>query len=128
MPKRGITFILFILIVNCEPILQWGFVMQLTQGELIDNRYLIKKKLGEGGMAVVYRAVDQEHNSPVAIKFLKPGITSSHIENVIRFKHEVEVVSKFEHPNIVRFYGTGDYQGAPYLVTELLHVDGPVER
>ncbi|MFH0924764.1 MAG: diguanylate cyclase [bacterium] len=93
---------------------------EVKKDDLVGNRYLIQQKLGEGGMAIVYKAHDQKKSIDVAIKFLKSTITSSYIEDVIRFKKEVEVVSKFDHPHIIRFYGSGEFQNVPYLITELL--------
>ncbi|MDD5066053.1 MAG: SpoIIE family protein phosphatase [bacterium] len=88
--------------------------------EMIRNKYRIRDRLGEGGMSIVYRAEDTVKSCPVAIKFLKPGKTSSYIEDIIRFKKEVELISTFHHPHIVKFYETGEYEGRPYLVTELI--------
>lgn len=96
---------------------------QLSQNEIIDHRYRIREKLGEGGMSLVYRAENRENKENVAIKFLKEGVTSSYIEDVIRFKREAEVVSKFDHQSIVKLYGTGEYKNIPYLVMELLEGD-----
>ncbi|MFH1674995.1 MAG: diguanylate cyclase [Pseudomonadota bacterium] len=94
--------------------------MDLQKDQLIDNKYLIQDKLGEGGMGIVYSAINTEDNQKVAIKFLKPGITSSHLEDIIRFRREVQIVSKFSHPHIIKFYQAGDYQNIPYLVAEYL--------
>ena len=94
--------------------------LDLNKNELIEKKYLIQKKIGEGGMSFVYQARDNEYKRDIAIKFLKKGITSSYIEDIVRFKREVEIVSKFNHPNIIKFYSTGEYQNTPYLVTELL--------
>ncbi|MDD5067946.1 MAG: serine/threonine-protein kinase, partial [bacterium] len=95
---------------------------QLNKGTVIQERYRILDKLGEGGMSVVYRVEDQKEKRQVAVKFLKSGIVSSYVEDIIRFKKEVEVVSRFDHPNIAKFYETGEYQNIPYLVMEI--VDG----
>jgi len=92
----------------------------LKTNEVIDNRYMILGKLGEGGMSIVYKALGIENNTDVAMKFLKPGVTSSRIEDVIRFKKEVEITSRFNHPNIIKIYGIGEYKNIPYIVMELL--------
>ncbi|MCK4797640.1 MAG: AAA family ATPase, partial [Spirochaetes bacterium] len=94
--------------------------LNLNKNDLIQQRYIIQQKIGEGGMSVVYKATDKERKRDVALKFLKPGITSSYVEDVIRFKKEAELVSKFEHPHIIKLYGTGDYDNTPYLIEELL--------
>ncbi|MBN1899679.1 MAG: protein kinase, partial [Spirochaetes bacterium] len=94
--------------------------LKIKTNDIIDTRYQILEKLGEGGMSVVFKARDKEKKSDVAIKFLKPGITSSYIEDRIRFKKEVEVISKFNHPNIIDIFGSGEYQNVPFIVIELL--------
>ncbi|MBU1078659.1 MAG: protein kinase, partial [Spirochaetes bacterium] len=96
--------------------------MELTfkQNEVIDQRYLIKKKIGEGGMSVVFQAKDKLKRKDVAVKFLKKGVTSSYVEDVIRFRREIEAVSKLDHPNIVKIYNSGEYKNTPFIVMELL--------
>ena len=93
---------------------------ELKTDDLIDGRFRIVRKLGEGGMSVVFAAHDTARNAPVAVKVLSERATSSFIEDVIRFKREVELVSKLDHANIVKMYGAGDFGDTPYLVTELL--------
>ncbi|MBN1898866.1 MAG: protein kinase, partial [Spirochaetes bacterium] len=92
----------------------------LKQGDIVAERYEILEKTGEGGMSLVFKARDKEKKTNVAIKFLKPGVTSSYIEDRIRFKKEVEVVSKFNHPNIVKIFSAGEYKQIPFIVMELL--------
>ena len=95
----------------------------LQINELVDDRYLILKKLGKGGMSVVYRALDKEDDKEVALKFLNPVNTLPYLELVVKFRNEVKVVSKLNHSNIIKFHATGDYNGIPYLVTEVLEGD-----
>ncbi|MCW5207767.1 serine/threonine protein kinase [Desulfobulbus sp. US2] len=91
--------------------------------ELIDDRYLILDKLGKGGMSVVYRALDKENDKEVALKFLNPVNTLPYLELVVKFRNEVKVISKLDHPNIIKFHATGDYNGIPYLAMEVLAGD-----
>lgn len=95
----------------------------LHKNELIDDRYLILNKLGKGGMSVVYRALDKKEDKEVAVKILNPVNTLPYLELVVKFRNEVKVISKLDHPNIIKFYTTGDYNGIPYLVTEILEGD-----
>ncbi|MCI5158417.1 MAG: serine/threonine protein kinase, partial [Candidatus Electrothrix sp. AUS1_2] len=95
----------------------------LHENELIDDRYLILNKLGKGGMSVVYRALDKENNREVALKLLNPVNTLPYLELVVKFRNEVQVISKLDHPNIIKFHATGDYNDIPYLVTEVLEGD-----
>jgi diguanylate cyclase (GGDEF)-like protein len=95
----------------------------LHANEQIDEKYLILSKLGKGGMSVVYRALDQESNKEVALKLLNPTNTLPYLELVVKFRNEVQVISKLNHPNIIKFHTTGNYNNIPYLVTEVLEGD-----
>ncbi|MBU1078329.1 MAG: protein kinase, partial [Spirochaetes bacterium] len=95
-------------------------VLKLKKNEVINNNYKIGEMIGEGGMSVVYRAEDLKHKKDVALKFLKQGVTSSYVEDVIRFKREAEAVSKLDHPNVIKLYEAGEYNNTPYLAEELL--------
>jgi len=89
-------------------------------GQLIEDRYKVIEKLGEGGMSLVYRAEDKETGQMVVLKFLKEGITSRRVEDVLRFQREAGAIAKLEHPGIMKVYGTGEYKQTPYIVMELL--------
>lgn len=93
---------------------------ELLPETLINQTYRLREKLGEGGMSVVYKVDDLVRKKEVALKFLKSGMTSGFLEDVIRFKREVEIVSRFDHPSILKLYGAGEYQNRPYLVSELV--------
>ncbi|MGB5684346.1 MAG: protein kinase, partial [Candidatus Electrothrix sp.] len=95
----------------------------LQRNELVDGRYLILNKLGKGGMSVVYRALDKENDKEVALKFLNPVNTLPYLELAVKFRNEVKVISKLDHPNIIKFHATGDYNGTPYLSMEVLEGD-----
>jgi serine/threonine protein kinase len=91
----------------------------LDPGVLIDERHEIGQLLGCGGMAEVYRARDIRMGRSVAIKLLRMVDPQS----LGRFRTEIEVLSRLDHPGVVRLRGTGSHDGFPYLVLEL--VDGP---
>ncbi|UCH32845.1 MAG: protein kinase, partial [Candidatus Bathyarchaeota archaeon] len=63
------------------------------------GRYKITRMLGEGGMGIVYQAV-QEHpvKRTVALKVIKPGMDSKQV--IIRFENELQTLASLEHPNI----------------------------
>ncbi|HEX3048433.1 MAG TPA: protein kinase [Bacillota bacterium] len=87
---------------------------------VIDGRYYLGEQLGAGGMSLIFKATDRLTNQAVAFKILKAEITSSHIEDIIRFKREIEVVTKLNHPNIIKLYSCGEFDNKPYLVMEFL--------
>ncbi len=94
--------------------------MNILSGELITNKYKALEKIGEGGMAVVFKAENIDNGENAAIKFMKENVTSSYVEDLIRFRREIEVVSRLNHINIVKVYGMGEYKNIPYVVMELL--------
>lgn len=79
--------------------------------------YRIESVLGEGGMGVVYRALDTKLNRPVAIKFLSSELATPAARR--RFQREAQTASSLNHPHIVTVHDAGEFEGRQYLVTEL---------
>ncbi len=92
----------------------------LYTGQTINKRYKILKLLGEGGTSLVYKAGDNKTGIPVAVKFMKEKVTTKFIEDIIRFKREIEIVKRLNHPNIIKVYEVGEFNNRPYIITELL--------
>jgi serine/threonine protein kinase len=86
------------------------------------GRYHILEQLGEGGMAIVYKAYDTRLERDVAIKVIRRGaFPPDQLDHILkRFEREAKALAKLSHPNIVRVLDYGDYDGAPYLVMEYL--------
>ena len=80
----------------------------MIEGE--DPRYELRGKLGEGGMAEVFRAKDHLIGEIVAIKIPK-GELYDNAEAAPRFRREAYVLSQLQHPNIVRFLDWGFARG-----------------
>ncbi|HYR91899.1 MAG TPA: protein kinase [Terriglobia bacterium] len=87
-------------------------------GRQVDH-YEIVSLLGRGGMGEVYRARDSRLDREVAIKIL-PAAYSSDADRLRRFEQEARAAGRLNHPNVLTVYDVGVYQGAPYIVTELL--------
>src|SRR5262245_47627209 len=87
----------------------------------LNSRYEIKEILGEGGMGVVYRALDRELKRDVALKTIRELLDPLQIELFLR---ECDVLKKLEHPNIVNLYDAGiseeNGEQKPYLVMPFL--------
>ena len=81
--------------------------------------YEIVSQLGEGGMGVVYRARDLRLERPVAIKVIREHVLADG-SRLRRFEQEAQAAAALNHPNILAVHQFGAYQGAPYLVSELL--------
>jgi eukaryotic-like serine/threonine-protein kinase len=92
--------------------------MRLTPGTQLDS-YEIVGPLGSGGMGEVYRARDSILKREVAIKVL-PSFVSRDPDRLRRFEQEAQAAAALNHPNILGVYQLGTFQGAPYLVSELL--------
>ncbi len=85
--------------------------------ELLGRRYRILSRVGEGGMAEVYRARDSVLNRIVAIKVLRPQFASDE-EFVERFRREAQAAASLSHPNIVSIYDVGQDGDRYYIVME----------
>ncbi|EQB64857.1 MAG: hypothetical protein AMDU3_IPLC00004G0435 [Thermoplasmatales archaeon I-plasma] len=84
-----------------------------------DGRYVVVKKLGEGGKGIVFKCSDEMLNRTVAVKMIK---TSLDEETSSRFKREAQTTARLNHPNIVSVYDIGNVDNHPFLVIE--YIDG----
>ncbi|MBI4315451.1 MAG: serine/threonine protein kinase, partial [Chloroflexi bacterium] len=82
------------------------------------GRYEIERKLGEGGMAVVYLARDPLTKRQVAVKMLLMPSQQFEIGRQLRarFEREAEIVAALEHPHIVPIHDFGEHDGQPFIV------------
>jgi Tol biopolymer transport system component len=83
------------------------------------GEYEVESLLGYGGMGEVYRARDRRLDREVAIKVL-PKFLSTDPDRLRRFEQEARAAAALNHPNILAVYQLGTYEGAPYIVSELL--------
>ena len=74
----------------------------LQEGAVLGGRYRVSRCVGQGGMSMLYHGHDLQRNAPVAIKVLKPEI-ADRPEVAERLRHEAAVLSRLQHPNIVRY-------------------------
>ncbi|MEG1469354.1 MAG: Stk1 family PASTA domain-containing Ser/Thr kinase [Anaerovoracaceae bacterium] len=86
---------------------------------LLAGRYELIEKIGEGGMAVVYKAKCRLLNRYVAIKILRPEFTKDALF-VESFKRESQAAASLSHPNIVSVYDVGKEGNINYIVMELI--------
>jgi serine/threonine protein kinase len=85
------------------------------------GRYRVENVLGGGGMALVYRARDEELDRPVAIKLLADNLAADEAFRQ-RFLREARLAAQLAHPNVVQIYDSGEADGRPYIVME--YVEG----
>lgn len=81
--------------------------------------YRVLETLGSGGVGTVYRAVDRRTGETAALKLLSTG-PALDPKAARRLAREFETLRDLSHPNIVKVYDTGVYQGYPYLAMELV--------
>ena len=88
-------------------------------GMTIADRYEILEKIGTGGMADVYKAVDNKLSRNVAVKVLKQEFSEN--ENFVsKFRVEAQAAAGLMHPNVVNVYDVGEEDGIYYIVMELV--------
>lgn len=96
-----------------------GYVSNLI-GKTIDKKYLVQSMIGEGGMAVVFKAHHVKMERTVVLKVMQGWLLSNQ-KSIERFERESKVTAKLNHPNIVTVFDVGTINGkAPYLVMEYI--------
>lgn len=91
-------------------------------GTTIDQKYLVERVLGHGGMGKVYLARDLTlHRRPVVIKvLLEASVTDDYV--VRKFRQEVEALARIDHPGVVSVLGAGELpDGKPYIVMQYVN-------
>jgi eukaryotic-like serine/threonine-protein kinase len=94
-------------------------------GRVLDDRYRVTQRLGEGGMSVVYRA-EQPSGPPVAVKVLHEELGED-ADLRERFEREARALFALQHPHVLEVHDFGIVDGNPYLVMELLE-GTPLDR
>ncbi len=89
------------------------------QGTLLANRYYVERRLGAGGMGVVYLARDQSLGKLVALKFLSPRLSGNEKRRQ-GFKNEVLVAREVSHRHVCRVHDYHEYQGHYFLSMEYI--------
>jgi serine/threonine-protein kinase len=86
-------------------------------GKVIDGRYRVQARVGTGGMGAVYRVEHVRMGKVAAMKVLHRELAKED-QIIKRFRREVEVVSRLNHPNIVQTFDFGSWEGLLYLIME----------
>ena len=81
--------------------------------------FRIVRRLGVGGMGLVYEAIYVKNNRHVALKLLSPDLAAEP-QLIARFEREMEILKKLKHPNIIRYYGGGAIDKRRFYAMELL--------
>lgn len=96
--------------------------IEIAAGHLLANRYRIEAIIGNGGMGMVYRAVDRSLGETVAVKVLRPEVLANDPDAFERVKEELRLARRITHRNVVRTHDIGESDGVPFFTMEF--VDG----
>jgi oligopeptide transport system substrate-binding protein len=100
--------------------------MNPEAGSLLNERFRLGPKLGEGAMAFVYRAHDELLGRDVALKLVRdPALTPEERQYLLR---EARMAARLNHPNIVTVFDAGETDGQPFVVMELVEGESAFDR
>jgi len=93
--------------------------LEFLPGQTFAGRFTIIERIGDGGMGVVYKAIDTELDSTVALKLIQPALAQqpSFVE---RLRREARVTRQLTHPNVCRVHDLGNAGGVFYLSMEFI--------
>src|SRR5699024_4008058 len=83
--------------------------------DLIDNRYMVKDKLGGGGFGKVLNVLDQQNEDIIALKYC----TSFSEEDIRRFKREVRIMESIDHENVIKVLDSNVEYNQPYFTMHM---------
>jgi serine/threonine protein kinase len=89
----------------------------LQAGDVLDGRYVLQEPIGEGGVGLIFRAIQFKVQRPVAVKLLQRETVGEQSLKP-RFEREALTLAALAHPNIVRLQDYGIARGTPFLVME----------
>jgi len=92
-------------------------IKELTSGATFAGRFQVIEELGKGGMGRVYKVYDTKTKEKIALKLLKPEISSDE-DAIERFGNELRFARKISHRNVCRMYDLGDDKGTHYITME----------
>jgi tetratricopeptide (TPR) repeat protein/predicted Ser/Thr protein kinase len=93
---------------------------------ILNERYRLEAEIGRGGMGVVYRARDTLLDRSVAVKLLATDTLGT--EGRTRLLHEAQAAGRLNHSNIITIYDAGEFNGASYIIMELLEGESLYDR
>ncbi len=96
-----------------------GAIQRLVPGTRLAGRYQIQELAGIGGMGMVYRALDEQLDLPVAIKVLRPDLAQDG-RRIERFKKELVLARQVSHPNVVRTHDIGTDGDIVFLTMDFM--------
>jgi serine/threonine protein kinase/TolA-binding protein len=99
--------------VRIEKLIEEGLKDEVWSGRRI-GEYIIVEEIGRGGMGIVLLTIQTSLNRYVALKILPFGFSIDD-KSVVRFQNEAKIIAKFNHPNIVPIFSSGEEEGVYYI-------------
>ena len=96
---------------------QTPLVRELASGHTFAVRFEVIEELGKGGMGRVYKVFDTRTKEKIALKLLKPEVSSDG-EAIERFGNELRFARKISHRNVCRMFDMGEEKGTHYITME----------
>ncbi len=96
-----------------------GSPSQLDDVQVLAGRYRLDRRIGQGGMAEVWVAIDEQLDRRVAVKWLKPNLATDEVV-AERFRREAIAVARLNHPNIVSVHDVFEHDGRQAVVMQLV--------
>jgi tRNA A-37 threonylcarbamoyl transferase component Bud32/membrane protein YdbS with pleckstrin-like domain len=104
-----------------------------AEGDVVNGRYLLARRIASGGMGTVYEGRDEFLRRRVAVKLIREDLAGD-AASIERFQREARAVASLAHPNIAAIFDYGETGATPFIVMELVrgrnlaHFDGPVSQ
>jgi serine/threonine protein kinase/tetratricopeptide (TPR) repeat protein len=95
-------------------------VHDLTTGSTFAGRYQVIEELGHGGMGKVYKVFDTKIKEKVALKLIKPEVSSDR-DTIERFNNEIRLARRIRHRNVCGMFDLGEAEGAHFITMEYVH-------
>ena len=103
---------------HCGTLRGDGWVDDPLRDRALNERYVLQERIGEGGMALVYRATDRRLSRDIAIKILRPELAGTVAAR--RFLAEARLASSLSSPHVVRVFDFGEDDDLVFIASELL--------
>jgi serine/threonine-protein kinase len=115
----------------CGELVQKGWLTPYQQAQLLSGNgekliigsYRVQAPLGEGGMGMVFKAIQPKLDRVVALKVIRPQVLAARPEILSRFQREARAIAQLNHPNVVILFDADEVNGTHFIAME--YVEGP---
>src|SRR5436190_23005888 len=115
----------------CGELVQKGWLTPYQQAQLLSGNgekliigsYRVQAPLGEGGMGMVFKAIQPKLDRVVALKVIRPQVLAARPEILSRFQREARAIAQLNHPNVVILFDADEANGTHFIAME--YVEGP---